>query len=200
MSPFKLREQVPLFAFVAMLFVMGVLFGALMVNQLTLGQKQDLSAYLGHFFQTFNQTESLQSHTVFVQSLISNLKWILLITLMGLSVIGLPFVLILNFLKGALLGFTVRYLIDRMAWKGVIMTFISVTPQQLLMIPALFIISVVAIAYSLYVIKYRRLTPMVWNLTKITIVMCLITFMATLFETFVTPKLLLFITPWLLAN
>jgi stage II sporulation protein M len=200
MTPFKLREQVPLFAFVAMLFVMGVLFGALMVNQLTLGQKQDLSAYLSHFFQTFNQTNPLESRTLFVQSLFSNLKWIILIALMGLSVIGLPLVLILNFLKGALLGFTVRYLIDRMAWKGVIMTFVSVTPQQLLLIPALFIMSVMAIAYSLYVIKHRKLTPLVWNLTQITIGMSVITIMATLFETFVTPKLLLFITPWLLAN
>lgn len=200
MTPFKLREQVPLFAFVAMLFIMGVLFGALMVNQLTLGQKQDLSAYLSHFFQTFHQTTSMESKTLFVQSLFNNLKWILLISLLGLSVIGLPFVLIFNFLKGALLGFTVRYLIDRMAWKGVIMTFVSVMPQQLLLIPALFITSVMAIAYSLYVMKHRRLTPMVWNLTRITLGMSVITLIATLFETFVTPKLLLYITPWLLAN
>lgn len=200
MTPFKLREQVPLFAFVAMLFVMGVLFGALMVNQLTLGQKQDLSAYLGHFFQTLSQTNPLESQSLFVQSLFSNLKWILLLAMMGLSVIGLPFVLILNFLKGALLGFTIRYLIDRMAWKGVIMTFVSVTPQQLLLIPALFIMSVMAIAYSLYVIKHRRLTPLMWNLTLTTLGMSAITILATLFETFVTPKLLLFITPWLLAN
>lgn len=200
MTPFKLREQVPLFAFVAMLFIMGVLFGALMVNQLTLGQKQDLSAYLSHFFQTFHQTTAMESKTLFVQSLFNNLKWIILISLLGLSVIGLPFVLIFNFLKGALLGFTVRYLIDRMAWKGVVMTFVSVMPQQLLLIPALFITSVMAIAYSLYVMKHRRLTPIIWNLTQITLGMSVITIIATLFETFVTPKLLLYITPWLLAN
>lgn len=200
MTPFKLREQVPLFAFVAMLFIMGVLFGALMVNQLTLGQKQDLSAYLSHFFQTFHQTTAMESKTLFVQSLFNNLKWIILISLLGLSVIGLPFVLIFNFLKGALLGFTVRYLIDRMAWKGVVMTFVSVMPEQLLLIPALFITSVMAIAYSLYVMKHRRLTPIIWNLTQITLGMSVITIIATLFETFVTPKLLLYITPWLLAN
>lgn len=50
-----LKEQNILYIFVAVLFLVGVIFGALMVNALSLEQQQDLGRYLGNFFVTVNQ-------------------------------------------------------------------------------------------------------------------------------------------------
>lgn len=45
-----LEENKTLYAFVGVLFLMGVIFGAIIVNSLSLNQKQDLYTYLSRFF------------------------------------------------------------------------------------------------------------------------------------------------------
>nr|WP_313784761.1 hypothetical protein [Paenibacillus larvae] len=45
-----LKENLTLYVFVSVLFVVGVIFGAVMVNALSLEQKQDMSRHLGSFF------------------------------------------------------------------------------------------------------------------------------------------------------
>lgn len=52
-----LKDQTPYYVFLAVLFLVGVVFGALMVNALSLEQLQDLSRYLKDFFVTVNQNE-----------------------------------------------------------------------------------------------------------------------------------------------
>ena len=66
-----------------------------------------------------------------------HLKWIGLIWILGLSVIGLPGILILDFLKGVLIGFTVGYLVGQYSWKGLLFALVSIAPQNLFIIPVL---------------------------------------------------------------
>jgi stage II sporulation protein M len=150
-----MKENVSLYVFVSVLFVIGVVFGAVMVNALSLEQKQEMSRHLGSFFQEVNGGMEIDKGLSFQQSFGMHMKWILLIWLFGLSIIGLPLILILDFLKGVLIGFTVGYLIGQLSWKGMLFAFVSVAPQNLIIIPALLICSVSAIAFSIYMIKNR---------------------------------------------
>lgn len=43
------KDQTMLYVFVGVLFLVGVLFGALMVNALSLEQQQEMARYLNHF-------------------------------------------------------------------------------------------------------------------------------------------------------
>ncbi|MED4959249.1 stage II sporulation protein M, partial [Paenibacillus macerans] len=106
-----LKDQTPLYVFVAVLFLMGVVFGALMVNALTLEQQQDLSRYFGDFFLSINEGGTEFQLMSYWEVAVLHLKWLGLIWLLGLSVIGLPGILILDFLKGVLIGFTVGCLV-----------------------------------------------------------------------------------------
>jgi stage II sporulation protein M len=200
MTALKTRDTLPLYMFVSILFLMGIIVGIFMVNQLSLGQKQDLSAYFHHYFQTITQAPTTDTKALFTTIFFANAKWILVIGFLGLSVIGLPFIFITNFLKGGLIGFTIKYLIDRMAWKGVVLTFLAVVPQAILFVPAMIMISVSAITYGLYVMKVRRLTPTCWTLLKMACWMIGVALLASCFEAFVTPRIIVGIAPWLLAN
>ena len=84
-----------------------------------------------------------------------HLKWIGLIWILGLSVIGLPGILILDFLKGVLIGFTVGYLVGQYSWKGLLFALVSIAPQNLFIIPVLMMCGVAAITFSLYIIRDR---------------------------------------------
>jgi stage II sporulation protein M len=200
-----MKENLSLYLFVSVLFLMGVIFGAMLVNSLSLEQKQDMTRYLGSFFQTIEQTMDFSNKQSFQQALFFHLKWIGLIWILGLSVVGVPLILILNFLKGVLIGFSVGYLVGQMSWKGLLFSLVSIAPQNLVIIPAIVICSVTAIAFSLYIIKNRFLqhkgtlyTHFV-KYSMVTLAMGGILFGVALFEAYVSPTMMKWVTPMLVA-
>jgi stage II sporulation protein M len=198
-----MKENVSLYVFVSVLFVIGVVFGAVMVNALSLEQKQEMSRHLGSFFQEVNGGMEIDKGLSFQQSFGMHMKWILLIWLFGLSIIGLPLILILDFLKGVLIGFTVGYLIGQLSWKGMLFAFVSVAPQNLIIIPALLICSVSAIAFSIYMIKNRFIQrkggiyqPFM-RYTSITLLMGVLLLGAAVWEGYFSLDLIKWVTPML---
>ncbi|MDR0266591.1 stage II sporulation protein M [Paenibacillus sp.] len=202
------KEQTVLYIFVAVLFLVGVIFGALMVNALSLEQQQDLGRYLQNFFWTVDQSDTGTGAAQTFWSIAGlHLKWVGLIWFLGLSVIGLPGILILDFLKGVLIGFTVGYLVGQFSWKGLLFALVTVAPPNLLITPVLIVSSVSAISFSLHVIKNRVMLhnrvnvvgPFV-SYVGLTVVMCLIMLGISSFETWVTPAMMKWVTPSLLET
>lgn len=201
-----MQEHLSLYIFVSILFVMGVIFGALMVNALSLEQRQDMTHYLSSFFHMIDQGNEMQGKSFFQQSFGMHLKWLLLIWVLGLSVIGLPLILILDFLKGVLIGFTVGYFVGQLSWKGMLFAMVSVAPQNLIIVPAIIICSVTGISFSIYLIKNRflqrtgkPLSQYFMSYTLMTLSLIFILFGVSLFEAFVSPVLMEWVTPMLLV-
>jgi stage II sporulation protein M len=198
-----MKENVSLYVFVSVLFIIGVVFGAVMVNALSLEQKQEMMRHLGNFFQEVNGGLEVQAGASFQMAFGMHMKWILLIWLFGLSIIGLPLILILDFLKGVLIGFTVGYLVGQFSWKGMLFALVSVAPQNLIIIPALLISSVAAMAFSIYVIKNRFIQrkgtiyhPFM-RYTSITLFMGIFLLGAALWEGYLSLDLMKWVTPML---
>jgi stage II sporulation protein M len=205
-SPLRLytKENMHLYVFVSILFVMGVVFGALMVNALSLEQKQDLAHYLGSFFQTISLGESSDRPSL-MQTFGFHFKWIMLMWLLGVSVVGLPLILVLDFLKGLLVGFTVGVLISQYSWNGMLFVLVSVAPQNLFIVPILMICSVAAISFSIYIVKHRFLqktngsaAPTFASYTSLALSLIAVLFAVSLFETYVSPHMINWIAPSLL--
>jgi stage II sporulation protein M len=200
------KENLSLYIFVSVLFVMGVIFGALMVNALSLEQKQEVTRYLGSFFHSIDQGLSVDGKIAFWQAFFMHTKWILLIWILGISVVGLPIILILDFFKGVLIGFTVGYMVGQLSWKGMLFALVSVVPQNLIIIPALMISSVAAISFSLYLIKNRffqqkgSIRQPFANYALVNVLMVALVFGAALFEAFLSPILMKWVTPMLIAS
>ncbi|MDQ0269317.1 stage II sporulation protein M [Cytobacillus purgationiresistens] len=147
------REHSSIYLFVIVLFLMGVIFGAVVVNSLSLTQKEDLFYYLTQFFGQVATGEVASPGDLFQQSLFHNSKFIGLIWLLGISIIGLPVILILLFIKGMVVGFTVGFLVNQMGWHGFLLSFVSVLPQNLIIIPIFIVAATLAVALSLKMIK-----------------------------------------------
>ena len=112
------REHSSIYLFVVVLFLMGVIFGAIVVNSLTFSQKEDLAYYLSQFFGEVSNGKVAASKDVFAQSLFDNSKFIGMMGILGISIIGLPVILIVLFMKGLVIGFTVGFLVNQMGWNG----------------------------------------------------------------------------------
>ncbi|WP_410514730.1 stage II sporulation protein M [Paenibacillus sp. BR2-3] len=199
------KEQTPLYIFVAVLFLVGVIFGALIVSAMTLDQQQDLGEYLGNFFITVDQQGLPADPESFWSIAGLHLKWIGLIWILGLSVIGLPGILILDFLKGVLIGFTVGTLIAQYSWHGLLFALVSVAPHNLVLIPVLLVSSAAAIAFSLHMIRSRVLGQRRNSVTRpfamytvLSLSMAVLILGVSSFETWVTPAMMRWVTPSLI--
>ncbi|KAA9026194.1 stage II sporulation protein M [Niallia endozanthoxylica] len=148
-----LREHSSIYLFVIVLFLMGVIFGAVVVNSLSFSQKEDLYYYLSQFFGQVSIGKIATSNDLFLQSFMHNSKYIGMMWLLGISIIGLPIILILLFIKGMVVGFTVGFLVNQMGWNGFLLSFVSVLPQNFLIIPVFIITATVAVSISLKMIR-----------------------------------------------
>lgn len=152
-----LRENSSMYLFVIVLFMMGVIFGAVIVNSLSFAQKEDLFYYLNQFFGQMSNGKLAEAPDLFRQSFFHNLKFIGLMWLLGISIIGLPVILILLFMKGMVVGFTVGFLVNQMGWDGFFLAFVSVLPQNFIIIPVFIVTTSVAVMFSLKMIQRQFL-------------------------------------------
>jgi stage II sporulation protein M len=198
-----LQENQTLYAFVGVLFLMGVIFGAIIVNSLSLTQKQDLYTYLSRFFVQAAEGGFANKSDMLLQSFGHYLKYMGLMWLLGLSVIGLPVILVMLFLKGVVIGFTVGFLVNQMGWYGFLLSFVSVLPQNVLLIPAFLIVTVAAIAFSVKMIRQlaskKHHVPFFPQLVRYTFLVAgvgIMVFIASTLEAFLSPALMEQVIRW----
>jgi stage II sporulation protein M len=146
-------EHSSLYMFITVLFLMGVIFGAVLVNSLSYTQKEDLFYYLSQFFGQVSQGKIATDHEMFTQSLTHNVKYVGVIWILGISIVGLPIILILLFLKGMVVGFTVGFLVNQMGWNGFLLSFVSILPQNIFIVPIFILISSLAVSLSMKMIR-----------------------------------------------
>ncbi|MGD6804068.1 stage II sporulation protein M [Rossellomorea vietnamensis] len=150
-----------IYLFILTLFLMGVIFGAVVVNSLSFTQKEDLYFYLGQFFGEISDGKIASSEELFRQSFLHNVKYLGFMWLLGISIIGLPLIFILLFMKGVVIGFSVGFLVNQMDWDGFLLSFAAVLPQNIVIIPAFIFISVISVSFSLTLIRkiFMKLSP-----------------------------------------
>ncbi len=187
--------------FVFVLFAMGSLFGFMLVMALSIDQHQQLSSFIGGFLQLAIQGDLVDIRLTFWQSYSVHVKWIAITWMLGISVIGLPLIALLDFIKGALIGFTVGYLATQFSWKGLLFSLGAVLPSNLLVVPALLISSAAAISFSVFLVRARLqpggygIAPTFWKFTLLHVCMLIVMAGAALIEVFISPHLLRWLAP-----
>ncbi|WP_010274001.1 stage II sporulation protein M [Paenibacillus senegalensis] len=200
-----LKDHLSLYVFVSMLFVTGVIFGVMMVSALTLEQKQELARHMGNYFHVVDQGELMPGKQSFPQTLSLNLKWLVIIWVLGISVIGLPVILALDFLKGVLIGFSFAFLVEEFSWKGMFFGLTSIAPRNIILIPVIITASVLALAFSFSLVKNRlaqrkgKLYSQFIAYSTTNFLLALIVTLVSLFEAFFVPTMMQWVTPHLVA-
>jgi len=143
-----------LYLLVGSCFLVGLLFGfwgmlTLEKNQGTFMQSlfQEITAQFG---DDFNFAVSAR------QAVMKNILNLGKIFLLGLTIIGLPLVLVIIFTRGFVLGFTLEFFCFGNAWPGSILALLALIPPNLLSVPAYLLSAVAAIKFSLYLIRGRQ--------------------------------------------
>lgn len=143
------RAHMNIFVFIFVLFIMGMVFGAVIVNSMNFVQKQDLFFYLKQFFEQQTMMEGTGKATLVKDSMLYHLKYMSLLFLLGISIIGMPIITVLLFIKGLVIGFSVGFLVNQMGWYGLLISSVSIAPQNLVIIPVYLFAGSLALIFSL---------------------------------------------------
>jgi len=210
------KDLLPLYLFVCILFIMGVVFGALLVNSLTPQQKHDVGQYVNTFLagyggQAADAGNAAAARPAAAEAATGDVwdafgahaRWVFFIWILGLSVVGVPLILLLDFLKGVLIGFTVGYLAGQWSWDGIVFAIVSVAPQNLVVVPSIIVCSVAAISFSMALVRNRLMNRSgtvkqpfaAFSLTALLLVGLMLA--VSLFEVYVSPGLLEWAAPML---
>ncbi|HPT83583.1 MAG TPA: stage II sporulation protein M [Limnochordia bacterium] len=193
-----LLRHLPLYVALILLFTTGLGFGALATQKLSPPQKEDLAGYIAAVYSSLAESGSQhQNRTdLFYQRLVDNvLKTAGLLFLLGLTVIGAPLVLAVVFVRGFALGFTIGFLVQDTAVKGLVLSAACILPHNALVVPALLLGAGGALSFAgsalrtLAGLSKEGVHGQLATTTFLAICSGLLFLAAALVETYVTPIL-----------
>ena len=195
------RDNPNLYLFVGTLIAVGGVFGLYLVRALTYEQQQDLDSFLAGYLSRLGDAAARDAAGSFRGSLLLYGQWLAAIWLLGLSVIGLPLVFAIVFLKGVLSGFAAGVLIGEYSWKGFLLALAALVPKNALALPALTVAAVSAARFARIAVNRRlfrkkgSLGPPLAAHTAACALMMGVLCLASLMEAYVSPWLMNWIAP-----
>lgn len=174
----------------------GIVMGIYSVRYMGGFEKSDLVSYFNNFTTTVN-SGSVNYKSILLQTLKNNVPVILAVWFLGLTMIGIPIILIIDVIKGFTIGFSISFIISQMGIKGVWISLLGVLPQNMIYIPCIIFFSVLAMEFSLMIFKDRSriqwkshilvsITSYSISFLMVAMVMCIGFFM----ETYLTPAMI----------
>lgn len=195
------RRSAGVYALVVVVFLGGVIAGSLAVSALNGTQQTALVDYFEVFLRGLTRTaDTVPPNEVTTGVLQAYLKTTGLLWILGVSVIGIPFVGLLLVIKGFALGFAASFLIQQMGARGVVFSLVAVLPQNLIAIPALLIIGASSISFSLSALgSRRRRRHFAWGreflgYSLVVLIMTVLLLAASLIEGYLSPVLMRFVS------
>lgn len=183
----------PLFLVVIIIFGVGVFFGAASVNNLSQEHISQLTGIIDKFLASTPDLHSVPVEII-KPALRDNLMAWGVLYFLGLTIIGIPMVLVLIFMRGFTLGFTISFLATQKSSIGTLLSITSILPHNLLLLPALFVSAVAAISFSILLLQRFfdtkvRVWPGFLGYSVVMILTGLLISFAAVIEAFVTPWL-----------
>ena len=190
----KLLKTQKLLIKINILSLISIILGILYIAIISKSNKELINTTLNSFFTQIDKN-NINYTSSFINSFLSYTLSGLFIWILGISVIGIPIILIFLFYKSFILGFSISSLIYFYKLKGIIAAIIYIIPL-LFSLLVFIILSFFSIRYSKKLIKvifykqdytFRSLTR---KYLKVLIIgeICLI--ICSLIETFLIPELL----------
>lgn len=142
-----------IYLFMIILFLSGIIFGAVIVNSMNIVQKEDLFFYLERFFNYMVKDQPLEHFTLFKESFFYHLKYLSLLFVLGLSIIGLPIIWVLIFIKGLVVGFSVGFIVNQLGSEGLLFAAISIAPHNFIVIPIYIFAGSLAMIFALILLR-----------------------------------------------
>ncbi|MCW2277356.1 stage II sporulation protein M [Heliophilum fasciatum] len=150
---YHLRSHWGFYLITLLVIAAGIAVGSIGVTLLPAEQAEELRMQLGTALAGLAE---LDEPRLVWQAVGQNLLSVGLVLFLGLTVIGVPAVLLFLLFRGAVLGFSVGILLMSRPTDGLWMALVALLPSLLLFLPALTVTAVAALIFSLWWIRGRQ--------------------------------------------
>lgn len=186
--------------FFTILLIIGIIAGSIFMAILSETDKKLVTDYFNNYISNIennklNYLESIKN------GLFNNLLYIIIIWILGISIIGIPIVTIMFFIKSFTLGFSIASIVFNYKLKGCLLNFINIFPHQMIYFLIYMLITTYSIFFSLKMInsiinkKNMDFKIMMNKYVKILIISVIAIIIGIIIETFITPLLIKIIIP-----
>lgn len=174
--------------------IISLILGTLFISILSKDNKELITSNVIDFFAAI-KSNNLNYNQILVKSLTNNLLLNIIIWLLGISIIGIPIVIILLFIKSFILSFTFTSIIYTYKYKGIISAIIYVMPHIINLL-----LSFVLIYYSItfskslfnYLFKKKECNrkELVNRYLKLLVISTFLFIISSIIETYIIPILI----------
>lgn len=156
---FGVHGQAQLWSFLFAVILCGLVFGGIAAGQLNGTDTLTLQNSIEQLLQAISAHQLAPAGTLWWQRMLADGQFLALLWLLGVSIIGLPFIVIAVFLRSFSIGFAVGFTVIQFGWRGFLLASIAIFLHQLLSLAALILASGVAIKFSLGVLRQSHPLP-----------------------------------------
>ena len=171
----------------------GIIVGIYSVKYMGELERNDLVNYLMNFIDSSN-TKGISYKAILLQSIKNNLPVIIFLWFLGLTIVGIPIIIIIDLLKGFTVGFTFSFMISGLGKNGIGIAMLGVLPQNLIYIPCIIFASVVSMEFSVMLLKDKfnkqwtsSISSRIVYYSAIFIVIIILLFIGIIIESYITP-------------
>ncbi len=183
------KQLISIFVICIVAFIIGVLLPSILNEE----NRKIIETSLNSFFDTIKNNQ-LKTNELLFKTLTSNIIIDLILWLLGISIIGIPIVIILLSYKSLSLGFTISSIISTYKLNGIIKALIYIVPNTINLF-IFFVISYYSISFSLMLFNYLfrkkeyNKRVIVNRYLKLLVISIIILIFSSVIETYVVPKL-----------
>lgn len=188
---FSFYEKYAPVIFIAIFYLIGIIAGAISRNYI--GHQTEVRL-LDLFKALTSINLSVSKLDIFMASAVSNFLLFFLIFFFGLSVIGIPFIILLNTYKGFGIGFTFGFICSIYGFKGILICALTLLPQAIILSYLYIKISFEAVMNSYSLAKFygrgartKADLPSLFDFSKLCFILFLFSLSASFYDTFISP-------------
>lgn len=203
MDKLKIKINKKIFVFLFVLMLIGIIAGSIFTTILNSSDKKLVVDHLNDFINNINNNKldylfSLKSN------LVTNIGYVMLIWLLGISVIGLPIIIIMFFTKCFILGFSVGSVLITFKLKGILVSLVYVFPGQVISLLFLLLLMMYSMSFTfrmLYAILKKKSLDfklIINKYFKILLIVLGVIILMSLYDTYLMPRLIKLLIPFII--
>ena len=184
-----------LYLFLLIVFLIGIIFGSIFITILDEPDKVTVLDQISLFFEQI-KVNKIDYLGVLKNSLTSNLLYIALVFLLGISIIGIPVVIFMLFLKGFMIGFSIASIVAKYKIIGILGSLTYIFPHIVISVLVIFMLSYYALRLSFNIFraviekKTINFSEIISRYSMIMLIGVVIMVIASLIEAFISPHII----------
>jgi len=190
-----IKKNIKQYAIISIIFIIGILLGAIFINNINTNEQKEVSEYLNNFINALKTDYTIDLSVLLKNTLINNIIIAIALWFIGSTVVGIPVVYGIIGVRGFSLGYTIAAIIATLGTgKGIFFGLITLFFQNIIFIPSIFALAVSGMKLHQSILKDKRKENIkieIYRHTIFSVIMTVCLILSAFVEVYVSSNLLI---------